>query len=241
MFTRETPYKTETSDWAKWLKMSFTLCKLGKSLYDKSLGDAYGAVKDLYDQFKEKEDANYTSYISQPFLTSAEQDSLIDQLREQRFFDLFQYSAQRGSWICVKCGKRVQALKQIEKENSDSIVEGASPGPSSSNSNTMVHGKDTPAVVVEKIQSHLKVSVGFMKRITKVWCILEADKVIMLDKDKKEQKHTLIRKNIIDVKDLDTRVTKRENSFSIITRDRTYQACAATPELKASWKKALNP
>jgi len=34
--------------------MGFTLFQLGKALYDKSLGDAFGACKNLYDQYKQK-------------------------------------------------------------------------------------------------------------------------------------------------------------------------------------------
>ena len=41
-------------------------------------------VKTLYEQFKTKDDDNFNSYISQPFLLASEQDQLIEQLRDKR-------------------------------------------------------------------------------------------------------------------------------------------------------------
>lgn len=82
----------------------------------------FGACMELYDNFRSEEDADFKSFISQPFLTSAEQDDLIAQLRDNRcvcdcsfflvpnslhfrYFDLFTYSAQQGAWCCAKCGR----------------------------------------------------------------------------------------------------------------------------------------
>ena len=56
-------------------------CKMNKH----SNRPVYDNCKDIYEKFKSNEDDDYMSYISQPFLTSAEQDNLINQLRDQRY------------------------------------------------------------------------------------------------------------------------------------------------------------
>jgi len=227
LYTRDKPFTTDTSDWAKWVKMSFTLFKLGKALYDKSLGDAFGAAKDLFDQYKQKEDGDFMSYISQPFLTSTEQDNLINQLRDKRFFDVFVYSAQHGAWACARCGRKEEVGRAIE-------------------SGTMEQ-KQVPKTA----SAFLKVSVGLLQRVTKVWCIVDSDTLAMFPKEEgrkptKEKppgktKHSLNRSEIVHIKDADVRVVKRDYAFYIITKSRTYTVAAPNKELLDLWKLILTP
>jgi len=158
---KEKPFKTETGDWAKWLKMSFSLFKIGKAFYDKSPEDVYSNIMNLYGTFQSKEDANFVSYISQPFLTSAEQDSLINQLRDQRFFDVFEYNAQAGNWMCAKCGNR-------KRKGSSEIPR-------------------DPISPKEGLRTHLKVSIGLLKHLTKVFAVYEENSVSFYESEKKKQ------------------------------------------------------
>ncbi|RMG30411.1 MAG: hypothetical protein D6732_16280 [Methanobacteriota archaeon] len=104
LFPDERPFTTETKDWNKWLKIAFSGIKLGKSLIvPASAGDAISAVKDAYDAYKEKYDKDFLSYIKEPFLTSAEQDNLVNQLRDSKFFNVFSYDAQTANWVCTMC------------------------------------------------------------------------------------------------------------------------------------------
>ncbi len=104
LFPEDRPFTTETKDWNKWLKIAFSGIKLGKSLIvPASAGDAVSAVKDAYEAYKEKYDKDFLAYISEPFLTSQEQDSLVNQLREAKFFNIFNYDAQTAHWICTMC------------------------------------------------------------------------------------------------------------------------------------------
>lgn len=73
-------------------------------------------VRTLYDQFKTKEDENFNAYISQPYLLAAEQDDLIKQLREKKFFDHFSYSSQHGGWACARCGRGENQERAIRNQ-----------------------------------------------------------------------------------------------------------------------------
>ena len=51
-------------------------------------------VQEIYSAYKERDDEEFNTYITQPFLTSTEQDKLLEKLRDQHFFDKFAYNAQ---------------------------------------------------------------------------------------------------------------------------------------------------
>jgi hypothetical protein len=50
---------------------------------------------------------DFYTYISEPFLTSEEQDKLINQLRDAKFFEAFHYDNQTANWICESCAPPV--------------------------------------------------------------------------------------------------------------------------------------
>jgi len=98
-------FAVESKDWSKWLKMGFALLKGGRAVFDVSTGNVLGAssrgaeaIKDIYEAYKSKDDDEFNVYMSNPFLTSAEQDVLIEKLRKHDFFDKFSYDAQKGGW-----------------------------------------------------------------------------------------------------------------------------------------------
>ncbi|MHA2251265.1 MAG: hypothetical protein ACXAD7_12960 [Candidatus Kariarchaeaceae archaeon] len=104
LFPHDRSFTTESKDWNKWLKIAFSGIKIGKSvILPANIGDAGKAVRQAYEDYKTKEDKDYLAFISQPFLTSTEQDNLINQLREAKFFDVFQYDPQKAGWDCTMC------------------------------------------------------------------------------------------------------------------------------------------
>ena len=104
LFPKDRDFTTETKDWNKWLKIAFSGIKIGKAiLTPASAGGAGKAVKEAYDAYKSNNDREFLAYISQPFLTSEEQDNLINQLRDAKFFNVFSYDAQTAGWLCTMC------------------------------------------------------------------------------------------------------------------------------------------
>ena len=104
IFPHDRPFTTETKSWSKWLKVAFAGVKLGRCLIlPAAIGDAGKAVKEAYEAYKTEDDKEFLKYISEPFLTSSEQDELIEQLRAAKFFDVFGYDAQEAHWNCTMC------------------------------------------------------------------------------------------------------------------------------------------
>jgi hypothetical protein len=104
-------FTTKTKAWNKWLKMGFSLAQAGLAVVEAvGEGDAEGAAmaaggacKSIYNSFKEKDDADFNTYISEPFLMSADRDKLLAQLEESSFFGVFSYDAQVAGWTCPNC------------------------------------------------------------------------------------------------------------------------------------------
>jgi len=139
-----TEWTCESKDWNKWFKMGFSLIKLGictcasigicsffnasylaagKCVLDLGIGNPFNilkngvdAVKGVYGAYKEKDDKDFDTYIQEPFLTSAESDKLINQLRNGGFFKEFAYDAQKGGWVC---------LAAVDKETGQALVDKA--------------------------------------------------------------------------------------------------------------------
>ncbi|MFX0123847.1 MAG: hypothetical protein ACFFAE_09435 [Candidatus Hodarchaeota archaeon] len=108
LYPSDRSFTTETKAWNKWLKIALSAVKIGAAvIHPVAAGGAVDAVKDAYEAYKTKDDSDFISYISQPFLTSEEQDNLIVQLRKARFFDMFGYNAQQGNWTCIMCNPPV--------------------------------------------------------------------------------------------------------------------------------------
>jgi len=95
----------ESYEWNKWLKVAFSVIKVGKCVLDIGTDNPLGivkagveGVKDIYNAYKSNDEAEFNKYIREPFLTSKEQDKLIEQLRAEGFFDIFFYDAQAAAW-----------------------------------------------------------------------------------------------------------------------------------------------
>ena len=77
---------------------------IGKAvIFPFETSDAIDSVRKAYNLYKTGEEKDFLSFISEPFLTSSEQDKLVTQLREARFFDVFNYDPQTAEWTCLMC------------------------------------------------------------------------------------------------------------------------------------------
>eukprot|EP01034_Spumella_vulgaris_P027260 gene27260-33954_t len=97
-----------STEWSKWLKIGFSLVKAGTAVIDLGMGNPLGILKkgvecvqEIYSAYKSEDDEEFNTYITQPFLTSAEQDNLLTKLRDQGFFDKFEYDPQTHGWFLV--------------------------------------------------------------------------------------------------------------------------------------------
>eukprot|EP00927_Polykrikos_kofoidii_P042825 TRINITY_DN36874_c0_g1_i1.p1 TRINITY_DN36874_c0_g1~~TRINITY_DN36874_c0_g1_i1.p1 ORF type:complete len:808 (+),score=161.38 TRINITY_DN36874_c0_g1_i1:54-2426(+) len=103
----EGTFTIETLEWSRWLKMSLSAAKLGKAvLTAEAIADVPGVVeqvKGMYSLYSAKDDADFLTFISEPFLTSEEQDKLINQLRSGGYFSKFKYDNQTAKWVCANC------------------------------------------------------------------------------------------------------------------------------------------
>lgn len=98
-----------STDWSKWLKMGFSLVKAGQAIIDIGMGNPLGILKkgvecvqEIYSAYKTEDDDEFNSYITNPFLTSTEQDQLLNKLRDQGFFDIFDYDTQRAGTRAIQ-------------------------------------------------------------------------------------------------------------------------------------------
>ena len=104
LYPLERPFVTETKEWSKWLKIAMSAVSIGKAvIFPFETNEAIDSVREAYNLYKTGEEKDFLSYISEPFLTSSEQDKLVTQLREARFFDVFNYEPQTAEWTCLMC------------------------------------------------------------------------------------------------------------------------------------------
>jgi hypothetical protein len=119
---------TETKEWQQWAKVGFGAVRAGFAAFrvvtqgdvESLIEGMSGAVKmlqmahqamtadplsvidgisALYGSCKAKSEANFDSFISEPLLTSKENDALIEQLRAAVFFAKMGYDAQTATWV----------------------------------------------------------------------------------------------------------------------------------------------
>jgi hypothetical protein len=97
----EPDFVYETASWSKWLRVGVCALQVGKNV---AIGDVGGTLQGMVDLFKSVRrkdvDAELTfkTLVEQPFLTAAEEDELITNLRSNGFFDQFEYDAMNGTW-----------------------------------------------------------------------------------------------------------------------------------------------
>ena len=76
------------------------------SIAQDAIADVPGVVdqvKGLYNLYNKDDGEDFLTFISEPFLTSQEQDKLLNQLRAAHFFDNFRYDSQGATWLCANC------------------------------------------------------------------------------------------------------------------------------------------
>ncbi len=104
IYPEDRPFITETKLWNKWLKIAISVVKIGKAIiFPVESGEILDQIREVYDTYKSEDETEFLTYIREPFLTSDEQDKLINQLRDVRFFDVFNYDPQTASWACLMC------------------------------------------------------------------------------------------------------------------------------------------
>lgn len=135
----EGTFTTVTYEWNRWLKLGLSAAKVGKSVLTMdAIGDVPGVVdqvKGMYQTYTSKDDADFLTFVSEPFLTSEEQDKLLKQLKKGGFFDRFCYDNQTATWVCANChavmqlaGPRATALQLQEASSHPDLVLPMSPG-----------------------------------------------------------------------------------------------------------------
>ena len=98
---RKPDFVMETASWTKWLRVIASSISTG---YHIAVGDVGASLKGLLDVFKamRRKDADpnlkFDTLVQQPFLTSTEQDELILGLRQQGFFEEFEYNSTTAKW-----------------------------------------------------------------------------------------------------------------------------------------------
>jgi len=133
-------FTIESSDWVRWLKIAMSAVKVGKAVmnvdWDKvqeavggvdpekakeaagqlAEGDVVKSMEAIYAAYKDTDNKLFLAFATQPFLTSSEQDFLVNQLRERCFFNDFSYSPDEALWCCKACGPEL-APTQIDEES----------------------------------------------------------------------------------------------------------------------------
>lgn len=104
LYPEDRSFIAETKTWHRWLKLAMSAVKIGKAVFlPPEMGDAVDAVRSTYAAYKSGDDKDFLTFISEPFLTSEEQDNLITQLRKAKYFDVFNYDSQSAGWACIMC------------------------------------------------------------------------------------------------------------------------------------------
>jgi hypothetical protein len=103
LYPEDRPFIIESQTWNKWLKVAMSAVNIGKSVIFPIEGSAVDAIREAYQAYKTEDDEEFLKYISEPFLTSQEQDNLILQLRSAQFFEVFHYDSQTANWTCLMC------------------------------------------------------------------------------------------------------------------------------------------
>eukprot|EP00027_Filamoeba_sp_ATCC50430_P009887 CAMPEP_0168561100 /NCGR_PEP_ID=MMETSP0413-20121227/11411_1 /TAXON_ID=136452 /ORGANISM="Filamoeba nolandi, Strain NC-AS-23-1" /LENGTH=447 /DNA_ID=CAMNT_0008592441 /DNA_START=21 /DNA_END=1360 /DNA_ORIENTATION=- len=139
MFNMNNTFTTETKDWNKWLKLGVSGVSLAQKIYNKDIMATITEIKNAYSILQSTEDSDFATYMQEPLLTSDEQDKLINQLRDAKFFDSFQYDAQLGGWSCPSCLNKAAMKDKLRYNNNNTNTNSSSsssPAPTSPSSPT---------------------------------------------------------------------------------------------------------
>mmetsp|Transcript_11330 Transcript_11330/g.15704 ORF Transcript_11330/g.15704 Transcript_11330/m.15704 type:complete len:923 (-) Transcript_11330:19-2787(-) len=141
MFNMNNTFTTETKDWNKWLKLGVSGVSLAQKIYNKDIMATITEIKNAYSILQSTEDSDFATYMQEPLLTSDEQDKLINQLRDAKFFDSFQYDAQLGGWSCPSCLNKAAMKRQASNAQLTSTANNNN----NNNTNTNSSSSSSPA------------------------------------------------------------------------------------------------
>ncbi|KRX06685.1 Armadillo-type fold [Pseudocohnilembus persalinus] len=98
-------FKTKTREVNKWCKVASNVFSLGKSVFAGDVGGALGSLAETFCNATSDDQGakHFKALMEEPFLTSSEQDRLILQLREAKYFNSFSFQAEANGWVCYVC------------------------------------------------------------------------------------------------------------------------------------------
>jgi hypothetical protein len=130
----EPDFVYETASWSKWLRVGLCAITTGKSILTGDLSGTLDSFLNLFEALKRKDiDAQltFTTLVEEPFLTSTEQDELLQNLREKGFFKAFEYDAENATWYRVEARELLSSVPEAKQVKVTTPTSGGS-APSSS-------------------------------------------------------------------------------------------------------------
>lgn len=115
----EPDFVYETAAWSKWLRVGLCALTAGKSIITGDILGGVDGLSNMFDALKRKDlDAELTfkTLVEEPFLTSGEQDELLENLREKGFFKAFEYDSNNATWYRKEARHLVPAESKLEEK-----------------------------------------------------------------------------------------------------------------------------
>lgn len=236
-------FVTETKEFKKWVKVGFSAVKLGVSVFrGNDLPEAaMDATKAVYNALKKKDDEEFLKYISEPFLTSNEQDDLINQLRAAKFFENHYYDAQNARWLHNSAkGKEGSSSKKASKSSGK---KGAKKSKSRKRSKSRDRSPPTVAdppssvTLPKKLNTVLERKKGMFKKWNaEMWQWNGKRITVTKGSDGMGKVAVVIEANeILNVRKLDVAVIKKDHAFQITTRKESYELAAPSAGERDAW------
>lgn len=237
---------TETAAVNKWLKVALSAVNLGVAAME---GDAIGGLSAIYDAYtaaSEQYDSDFQSMISEPFLTSEEQDKLINQLRDAHFFDEFSYNPRKAGWQCSHCYKRDIVDPQAEKEAAKKAAAANEPEqpktepkeeiPVSSSEQASARFEEE----FEEIRGEFKRRSGVLKRWKKAYGELDGSTFTIKASPKaRKASHSFDLKDIKQVSEAPYKSYGKNTAIVIKAASKTVVLDLATGEERGKWISAF--
>lgn len=95
-----------TSEWSKWFRITVSSVKVGYNILRMKAGKVNEGIKTIkelkngYNECKTDEFSEFYSLAWEPFLISEGRGELVENLRENGFFDIFEYDKSNAELIC---------------------------------------------------------------------------------------------------------------------------------------------
>ncbi|KRX06686.1 Armadillo-type fold [Pseudocohnilembus persalinus] len=117
-------FKTKTREVNKWCKVASNVFSLGKSIFAGDIKEALGSLAETFTNATSDDQGatHFKALMEEPFLTSSEQDRLIIQLREAKYFDTFSFQAEVNGWVCNVCVPFTRSKAPVKQQQSCACV-----------------------------------------------------------------------------------------------------------------------